>query len=222
MVGLLLAILALFVATGIPAIDAARLRPVAPFGTKAILPTVALLFVSYIGVTKVASVGEEVRNPERNIPLGMILSLCVVTVLYALVVWVVVGVVPAGQLHSSLTPLHDAGRRTIGVGGTREKDVTLAIGRQLADRLRRESDIEVVLTRNRDTLVSFVDRPRASQLHGGDEMPDLFISIHANSMPRKPHSARVLAQRHLQSFVGPGYGEEVCLETACGMRFAGH
>lgn len=82
----------------------------------------------------------------------------------------------------------DAG--TIGVGGTREKDVTLAIGRQLADRLRRESDIEVALTRNSDTLVSFADRPRALQLRGRDELPDLFISIHANSMPRKPHSAR--------------------------------
>ncbi|NIN70998.1 MAG: hypothetical protein GTO46_03480 [Gemmatimonadetes bacterium] len=79
---------------------------------------------------------------------------------------------------------------TIGVGGTREKDVTLAIGKQLADRLRRESDIDVALSRNRDTLVSFADRPRAFQLRGRDEVPDLFISIHANSMPRKPHSAR--------------------------------
>ncbi|MGD2152711.1 MAG: N-acetylmuramoyl-L-alanine amidase [Gemmatimonadales bacterium] len=79
---------------------------------------------------------------------------------------------------------------TIGVAGTREKDVTLAVAKQLADRLRRESDIEVVLTRDRDTLISFVDRPRAAQLRGFDAVPDLFISIHANSMPRKPHSAR--------------------------------
>jgi N-acetylmuramoyl-L-alanine amidase len=79
---------------------------------------------------------------------------------------------------------------TIGVGGTREKDVTLAVGKQLADRLRRESDIEVVLSRDRDTLVAFADRPRAFQVSGRDQVPDLFISIHANSMPRKPHSAR--------------------------------
>jgi N-acetylmuramoyl-L-alanine amidase len=79
---------------------------------------------------------------------------------------------------------------TIGVGGTREEDVTLAIGKRLADRLRRESDIEVVLTRDRDTLISFADRPRAAQLRGRETVPDLFISIHANSMPRKPHSAR--------------------------------
>jgi N-acetylmuramoyl-L-alanine amidase len=79
---------------------------------------------------------------------------------------------------------------TIGVGGTREKDVTLAIAKQLANRLGRESDVEVVLTRDSDTLVSFADRPRVPHLRGQDAVPDLFISIHANSMPRKPHSAR--------------------------------
>jgi N-acetylmuramoyl-L-alanine amidase len=79
---------------------------------------------------------------------------------------------------------------TIGVAGTREKNVTLAIAKQLADRLRRESDIEVVLTRDRDTLIAFADRPRAAQLRGRETVPDLFVSIHANSMPRKPHSAR--------------------------------
>lgn len=79
---------------------------------------------------------------------------------------------------------------TIGVVGTREKDVTLAIAKQLANRLGRESDVEVVLTRDSDTLVSFADRPRVPHLRGQDAVPDLFISIHANSMPRKPHSAR--------------------------------
>jgi N-acetylmuramoyl-L-alanine amidase len=79
---------------------------------------------------------------------------------------------------------------TIGVGGTREKDVTLAIAKRLAERLGREADIEVVLSRDRDTLIAFADRPRAPQLHGSDRAPDLFVSIHANSMPRKPHSAR--------------------------------
>jgi N-acetylmuramoyl-L-alanine amidase len=79
---------------------------------------------------------------------------------------------------------------TIGVGGTKEKDVTLAIGRKLAERLGREADIEVVLTRDRDTLIALADRPRVTQLRGMQTTPDLFVSIHGNSMPRKPSSHR--------------------------------
>jgi N-acetylmuramoyl-L-alanine amidase len=77
---------------------------------------------------------------------------------------------------------------TIGVAGTKEKDVTLAIAQLLAKRLRAETGIEVVLTRDRDTLVALGDRPRITHLKGMKATPDLFISIHGNSMPRKPSS----------------------------------
>lgn len=79
---------------------------------------------------------------------------------------------------------------TIGVAGTKEKDVTLAISRLLAKRLRAEPGIDVVLTRDRDTLIAFADRTSAAQLHGMKATPDLFISIHGNSMPKKPSSTR--------------------------------
>lgn len=114
MVFALLAVLVVFVLRGIPAVDTARLQPMAPFGAKAILPSTALVFVSYVGLTKVCSVAEEVRRPERNIPLGMLISLGVVMLLYGSVVWVVVGVVPADTLYGSLTPLSDAARCTAG------------------------------------------------------------------------------------------------------------
>lgn len=83
---------------------------------------------------------------------------------------------------------HDPG--TIGVSGTKEKDVTLAIARLLAKRLRAEPGIEVVLTRDSDTLVALADRPRMAEIQGMKSTPDLFISIHGNSMPRKPSSTR--------------------------------
>ena len=79
---------------------------------------------------------------------------------------------------------------TIGVAGTREKDVTLAIAKLLAKRLRDDTGIEGVLTRDRDTLVALGDRPRVPQLRGMKATPDLFISIHGNSMPKKPSSTR--------------------------------
>ncbi len=118
MVVMLLGILGFLVLGGVGDIDPARFRPFTPFGTEPLLPTTALVFVSYIGLTKVASVSEEVRCPERNIPLGMLLSFVATMVTYGLVVSIVVGVVPADQLHGSLTPVSDAAYLALGpVGG---------------------------------------------------------------------------------------------------------
>ncbi len=78
----------------------------------------------------------------------------------------------------------------IGVGGTKEKDVTLAVAKRLARRLERESGVEVVLTRDRDTLIALADRPRITQRLGKQTAPDLFLSIHGNSMPKKPSTTR--------------------------------
>ena len=66
----------------------------------------------------------------------------------------------------------------IGRGGTREKDVTLAIARALAQRLDSEPGMHAVLTRNRDEFVELWDRiARARAAHA-----DLFISVHADSI----------------------------------------
>lgn len=79
---------------------------------------------------------------------------------------------------------------TVGVGGTKEKDITLAIARRLAKRLKDEPGIEVMLTRDSDTLIAFADRPRIPQVRGAEAGPDLFVSIHGNSMPKKPSAMR--------------------------------
>jgi N-acetylmuramoyl-L-alanine amidase len=76
----------------------------------------------------------------------------------------------------------DPGAR--GPGGTREKDVTLAVARKLAAILRDDPTLDVRMTRERDTLIALKDRPRRANLwreEGGAERPALFISIHANA-----------------------------------------
>ncbi|MDP6526242.1 MAG: amino acid permease [Kiritimatiellia bacterium] len=118
MVAGLIGILMYFIIKGIPRVDMGNFTPFAPKGMESILPATGMVFVSYIGLTKVASVAEEVRNPERNIPYGMMAALFSVMVIYALGVWVTVGVLPAEELHVSLTPLADAGRKIIGPVGT--------------------------------------------------------------------------------------------------------
>jgi N-acetylmuramoyl-L-alanine amidase len=66
----------------------------------------------------------------------------------------------------------------IGHGGTREKDVTLAIARALAQRINEEPGMRAVLTRNRDEFIELKDRIRRAQ----DARADLFVSVHADSI----------------------------------------
>lgn len=83
-------------------------------GFVGLISTIGLVFVSYAGLTKVASVAEEVQNPDRNIPLGMTLSLVTATALYTLGTFVLVKIMPSEELYGSLTPIADAGRVFMG------------------------------------------------------------------------------------------------------------
>ena len=82
--------------------------------------TAGLIFISYGGLTKISSIAEEVKNPNRNIPLGMILAFIVVTLLYVVVVFVTVGVLGKGLIENgqySLTPISDAAKKLVGRPG---------------------------------------------------------------------------------------------------------
>lgn len=76
----------------------------------------------------------------------------------------------------------DPGAR--GPGGLREKDVALAVARELARLLREDPSLEVRMTRERDTLVALRDRPRMANRWRASERPALFLSIHANAHSR--------------------------------------
>ena len=86
-----------------------ELTPVFPFGLENFLSTIGLVFVSYAGLTKATSVAEEVQNPDRNIPLGMFLSLATATLLYVVGVYVMVAVLEPSALYEDLTPVATAG-----------------------------------------------------------------------------------------------------------------
>jgi amino acid transporter len=111
----LLSILVFFLLDGLansaiigPAEIQQRLTPFMGHGIDGLLGTVGLVFISYVGLTQVASLAEEVRDPDRNIPLGMTLSLLTVTGIYVLGVFIMVVVLGIDQLSSSITPVADA------------------------------------------------------------------------------------------------------------------
>ncbi|MFP4065215.1 MAG: amino acid permease [Bacteroidales bacterium] len=83
--------------------------PLLPYGPMGLLTTIGFVFISYAGLTKIESVAEEVKNPERNIPLGMILSLMATMVIYTLGVFVVVAVLDHTALVEDMTPIATAG-----------------------------------------------------------------------------------------------------------------
>ena len=83
-------------------------------GLVGFISTIGLVFVSYAGLTKVASVAEEIQNPDRNIPLGMTLSLITATIIYTLGTAVLINILEPEALHKSLTPIADAGREFLG------------------------------------------------------------------------------------------------------------
>lgn len=84
-------------------------QPFFQFGAEGFFATIGFVFVSYAGLTKVASVSEEVQNPDRNIPLGMMLSLATATFIYVVGVFIMVMVLDSEALQSDLTPVATAG-----------------------------------------------------------------------------------------------------------------
>lgn len=110
----LLAILGWFTGVGLPEVKASHFEGFFGSGMESMLATAGLVYISYVGVTKVASISEEVRDPERNLPLGIFVSLGVVLVVYALCTVVMVGVLPLDDFEHSLTPMADA---ALNIGG---------------------------------------------------------------------------------------------------------
>ncbi len=86
-------------------------------GSGGLLAATAMVLISYGGVTKVAAVAEEIENPGRNLPLGLLLSLVLTTGLYALIVFVLVGTVDPVTLEGSDTPMVDGVDPFFGIVG---------------------------------------------------------------------------------------------------------
>ncbi|MHC4391182.1 MAG: amino acid permease [Planctomycetota bacterium] len=114
LVAVLVGILTLFVIQGlcVPSVEPATRTPPTPYlkdGLAGLLSTIGLVFVSYAGLTKVASVAEEVQDPDRNIPLGMVLSLISATAIYGLGTYVLIEVLdPIQFARPDLTPIASA------------------------------------------------------------------------------------------------------------------
>lgn len=114
LVFLVLGLLSVFIFVGIIHADKARFKPFNPHGWSGIFETMGMVFIAYAGLTKIASLAEEARNPDKNIPYAMMASLGTVLVVYTLGVAVMVGVLPRDALIHTLTPAADAASVILG------------------------------------------------------------------------------------------------------------
>lgn len=103
-----LGVLLFFIGRGLPGAQSANFQPFLDTGLDGLLAATGFVFVSYAGVTKIASVAEEVEDPARNIPRGMLFSIGLMMVVYTLIVLVIVGAVTPDDLGKTLTPMADA------------------------------------------------------------------------------------------------------------------
>jgi len=113
----LLVVLLIYVVAGIEHVNPDNYTPFQTSGNEGLLAAIGLVFVSFGGLTKVASVAEEVHNPGRNLVLGMLLAFVVVLGFYGAVTFVTVGIVDGEALAATLTPLNLGAEVSMGAGG---------------------------------------------------------------------------------------------------------
>lgn len=117
LITLLLFLLLIFIGGGLPKISEVNFHGFLDSGWSSILSATGLVYISYIGITKIASLAEEVKNPERNLPLGIFLAIGSAVIIYFLGTTVMVGVIPMEELKNDLTPVATAARYIFGDAG---------------------------------------------------------------------------------------------------------
>jgi APA family basic amino acid/polyamine antiporter len=119
LVAVKVAALTLFCALALPVMNAENFEPFAPLGFAGISAAAASIFFAYVGFDAVSTAAEETKNPQRNMPIGLIGSLAICTVFYILVAAGVIGTVGA-------QPLIDAAGNGIPAGSTELADACAA------------------------------------------------------------------------------------------------
>ncbi len=117
LVAVLLFCLLIFIGGGLPQINMIHFDNFLSSEWSSILSASGLVYISYVGLTNIASLSEEVKNPERNLPLGIFLALGTALIIYVLGTMVMIGVIPLERFVGDLTPVATAGEYLFGEVG---------------------------------------------------------------------------------------------------------
>ncbi len=98
--------LAIILIFGIPNVNQELLQPVFSHGNIGLVSTVAFVYISYAGVTKIAAIAGEIKNPNINLPRAMMLSLFIMALIYVSVTFALVGNIPMDTLKTDIRPIY--------------------------------------------------------------------------------------------------------------------
>lgn len=94
-----IAVVLFFIVVGAFAVEPANWHPFMPNGFAGVGAAAAVIFFAYVGFDAVSTTAEEARNPQRDVPIGILVSLIICTILYIAVALVLTGIVPYSQIH---------------------------------------------------------------------------------------------------------------------------
>ncbi len=117
LVYILLSILFLYVITGATHIHTEYFKEALHIGLKDLLKAGGMVFISFGGLTQVASIAEEAKRPAYTVPRGMIFSFVVVSILYFLAVLITIGLLSPSEFKATLEPLSHGGEKIAGKFG---------------------------------------------------------------------------------------------------------
>jgi APA family basic amino acid/polyamine antiporter len=99
------AVVLFFIAIGMKYVEPANWQPFYPYGWSGVMGAGAVVFFAYIGFDAVSTTAEEAKNPKRDLPIGIIASLVICTVLYIVVAAILAGMVPVTHYRSNADTL---------------------------------------------------------------------------------------------------------------------
>jgi APA family basic amino acid/polyamine antiporter len=104
-VAIKLTAVAFFILAGFRYVEPHNWAPFAPYGWSGVMAAAAVVFFAYIGFDAVSTTAEETKNPARDLPIGIIASLVICTVLYIVVAGILAGIMPVAQYRTSAAAL---------------------------------------------------------------------------------------------------------------------
>jgi len=101
-------VLAVFAFIGLGAVKPANFEPLAPAGLQGVLAAAAIVFFAYTGYARIATLGEEIKEPEKTIPRAILISLIITAIVYVTVTTVGIGLAGVKQFGESSSPIATA------------------------------------------------------------------------------------------------------------------
>lgn len=101
-------VLAIFALIGMSAVKTTNFEPFAPTGLQGVLAASAIIFFAYTGYARIATLGEEIKEPEKTIPRAILTSLIITAIIYVIVITVGIGLAGVKQFGDSNSPIATA------------------------------------------------------------------------------------------------------------------